>query len=68
VTEAHWDEVIAVNLRFSIVLYPGGAAGAARSHGSVVMVSSVAGLVPATEASSMRISKAGWSGWRHACT
>lgn len=63
VTEAHWDKVIAVNLRSALFCTQAALPALRESHGSVVMVSSVAGLVAGpTESFVHAISKAGLVG------
>ena len=63
VTEAHWDEVIAVNLRSALFCTQAALPALRESHGSVVMVSSVAGLVAGpTDSFVHAVSKAGLVG------
>jgi NAD(P)-dependent dehydrogenase (short-subunit alcohol dehydrogenase family) len=44
VTEAHWDEVLAVNLRAALFCTKAAIPALREAHGSVVMISSVCGL------------------------
>jgi NAD(P)-dependent dehydrogenase (short-subunit alcohol dehydrogenase family) len=63
ISEAHWDEVIAINLRSAFFCSQAAIPALRQSHGSIIMVASVAALIAGpTDSFAYAISKGGLVG------